>query len=44
MHRRLTEEAARQGMSLAEATGATLLTRDGRLGRAIGHRARIELV
>jgi predicted nucleic acid-binding protein len=31
-------------VAMAEATGATLLTRDARLARAVGHRARIELV
>jgi predicted nucleic acid-binding protein len=31
-------------VAMAEATGATLLTRDGRLAQAAGHRARIELV
>jgi predicted nucleic acid-binding protein len=31
-------------VALAEATGATLLTRDVRLARAAGHRARFELV
>jgi predicted nucleic acid-binding protein len=29
---------------MAEVTGATLLTRDARLARATGHRARVELV
>jgi predicted nucleic acid-binding protein len=29
---------------MAEATGATLLTRDARLSRATGHRARVEVV
>jgi len=31
-------------VAMAEATGATLLTRDARLARATGHRARIEVV
>jgi predicted nucleic acid-binding protein len=31
-------------VAMAEVTGATLLTRDGRLVRAAGHRARVELV
>jgi predicted nucleic acid-binding protein len=31
-------------VAMAEATGATLLTRDARLAQATGHRARIELV
>jgi predicted nucleic acid-binding protein len=31
-------------VAMAEATGATLLTRDAKLGRATGHRARIEVV
>jgi predicted nucleic acid-binding protein len=31
-------------VAMAEATGATLLTRDTRLARATGHRARVELV
>ena len=31
-------------VAMAEATGATLLTRDARMVRAGGHRARIELV
>ncbi|MGH2814946.1 MAG: type II toxin-antitoxin system VapC family toxin, partial [Actinomycetota bacterium] len=31
-------------VAMAEATGATLLTRDARLARATGHRARVELV
>jgi predicted nucleic acid-binding protein len=31
-------------VAVAEATGATLLTRDNRLARTTGHRARIELV
>ncbi|MBF8299012.1 MAG: PilT protein domain protein, partial [Dehalococcoidia bacterium] len=31
-------------IALAEDLGATLLTRDGRLARATGHRASIELV
>ena len=31
-------------VAMAEGTGATLLTRDSRLARAIGHRARVELV
>jgi predicted nucleic acid-binding protein len=31
-------------VAMAEATGATLLTRDARLARVTGHRARIELV
>jgi predicted nucleic acid-binding protein len=31
-------------VAMAEATGATLLTRDAKLGRAKGHRARIEVV
>jgi predicted nucleic acid-binding protein len=31
-------------VAMAEATGATLVTRDARLARATGHRARIELV
>jgi predicted nucleic acid-binding protein len=31
-------------VAMAEVTGATLLTRDGRLARAAGHRARVELV
>jgi predicted nucleic acid-binding protein len=31
-------------VAMAEATGATLLTRDARLARSTGHRARIELV
>jgi predicted nucleic acid-binding protein len=31
-------------VAMAEVTGATLLTRDARLARAAGHRARIELV
>ena len=30
--------------AVAEVTGATLLTRDARLARAAGHRARVELV
>jgi predicted nucleic acid-binding protein len=29
---------------MAEVTGATLVTRDARLARAAGHRARIEVV
>jgi predicted nucleic acid-binding protein len=31
-------------VALAEALGATLLTRDRRLGNAAGHRARVEVV
>jgi predicted nucleic acid-binding protein len=31
-------------VAMAEVTGATLLTRDARLARAAGHRARVELV
>ena len=31
-------------VAMAEVTGATLLTRDARLARAGGHRARVELV
>ena len=31
-------------VAMAEATGATLLTRDARLGRTTGHRARVEVV
>jgi predicted nucleic acid-binding protein len=31
-------------VAMAEVTGATLLTRDARLARATGHRARIEVV
>jgi predicted nucleic acid-binding protein len=31
-------------VAMAEATGATLVTRDARLARSTGHRARIELV
>jgi len=31
-------------VAMAEVTGATLLTRDARLARATGHRARVELV
>jgi predicted nucleic acid-binding protein len=31
-------------VAMAEATGATLLTRDARLVRAAGHRARVEVV
>jgi predicted nucleic acid-binding protein len=31
-------------VAMAEATGATLLTRDARLARTAGHRARIEVV
>ena len=31
-------------VAMAEATGATLLTRDARLARANGHRARVEVV
>jgi predicted nucleic acid-binding protein len=31
-------------VAMAEATGATLLTRDARLARAGGHRARVEVV
>jgi predicted nucleic acid-binding protein len=31
-------------VAMAEVTGATLVTRDARLARATGHRARIELV
>jgi predicted nucleic acid-binding protein len=31
-------------VAMAEATGATLLTRDARLARSTGHRARVELV
>jgi predicted nucleic acid-binding protein len=31
-------------VAVAEVTGATLLTRDARLARAAGHRARVELV
>ena len=31
-------------VAMAEATGATLLTRDARLARSGGHRARVELV
>ena len=31
-------------VAMAEATGATLVTRDARLGRATGHRARVEVV
>jgi predicted nucleic acid-binding protein len=31
-------------VAMAEGTGATLLTRDARLARATGHRARIEVV
>ena len=30
-------------VAMAEATGATLVTRDARLARATGHRARIEV-
>jgi predicted nucleic acid-binding protein len=29
-------------VAMAEATGATLLTRDARLARSAGHRARVE--
>jgi predicted nucleic acid-binding protein len=29
---------------MAEVTGATLITRDARLARATGHRARIDVV
>jgi predicted nucleic acid-binding protein len=31
-------------VAMAEVTGATLLTRDARLARSTGHRARVELV
>ena len=31
-------------VAMAEVTGATLLTRDARLGRVAGHRARVEVV
>ena len=31
-------------VAMAEATGATLVTRDARLARTTGHRARVELV
>jgi predicted nucleic acid-binding protein len=31
-------------VAMAEVTGATLVTRDARLARATGHRARIEVV
>ena len=31
-------------VAMAEATGATLLTRDARLARSGGHRARVELI
>jgi predicted nucleic acid-binding protein len=31
-------------VAMAEVTGATLVTRDARLGRATGHRARIEVL
>ena len=31
-------------VAMAEATGATLLTRDARLARAAGHRARVEVL
>jgi predicted nucleic acid-binding protein len=31
-------------VAMAEATGATLVTRDARLARSTGHRARVELV
>ena len=31
-------------VAMAEATGATLLTRDARLARSAGHRTRVELV
>jgi predicted nucleic acid-binding protein len=31
-------------VAMAEATGATLLTRDARLAGATGHRARVEVV
>ena len=31
-------------VAMAEATGVTLLTRDARLGRSTGHRARVEVV
>ena len=31
-------------VAMAEVTGATLLTRDGRLARAAGHQARVEVV
>jgi predicted nucleic acid-binding protein len=31
-------------VAMAETTGATLLTRDARLARAAGHRARVEVV
>jgi len=31
-------------VAMAEVTGATLLTRDARLARATGHRARVEVV
>jgi predicted nucleic acid-binding protein len=31
-------------VAMAEATGATLLTRDARLARTTGHRARVEVV
>ena len=31
-------------VAMAEATGATLVTRDARLAQATGHRARIEVV
>ena len=31
-------------VAMAEVTGATLLTRDARLARAAGHRARVEVV
>ncbi len=31
-------------VAMAEATGATLLTRDARLARTAGHRARVEVV
>ena len=31
-------------VAMAEATGATLLTRDAKMARTTGHRARVELV
>jgi predicted nucleic acid-binding protein len=31
-------------VAMAEATGATLVTRDARLARVSGHRARVEVV
>ena len=43
VHRRLSAYDAIY-VAMAEATGATLVTRDARLARAGGHRARVEVV